>query len=393
MLDLNIIETPSSPQTGKTISEDSLSPSLLLSTIVLIFISFGLIMLYSTSLGNVITEEKSFLGFKVDLALLFFIKQGMWVGVGTFFAISIYVIGFKTISKYSTPILICAIAALIAALFSHEVNGARRWIRLPGMSIQPSEFAKLALIIYLAQFLAKKQRFIDSFFSMVPAFAWIGGVIMLIILGEDLGTTLLLLATVWIMFFVAGMRLSWLFMPVIVGVPAIGTFIYFFDPMRLARLLSFLNPESVSERTGYQLWHSLLALGSGGWTGLGFTKSRMKAMYLPEAHTDFILSIVGEELGVFSLIVIIIGYILIMAIGLWISSRTENKALMLLGVAATSLITFQAIINLGVVSGALPTKGMPAPFISYGGSNMFMSLCCIGLLLSIEKETRKSKNN
>jgi cell division protein FtsW len=390
MLNLNIIKSETSKEIVN--SEDSLSPSLMLASIVLIFISFGLIMLYSTSSGNTAAKETSLLGFKIGSDLLFFIKQGMWAGVGAVGAFSIYAVGFKTLAKYSNPLLILAIAGLTAALFFPEINGAKRWIRLPGMSIQPSEFAKIALIIYLAQFLAKKQRFIDSFFSMVPAFCWVGGVIFLIILGEDLGTTLLLSATVWIMFFVAGMRIWWLLAPVIIGVPPLAAYIYFFDPMRMARLLSFLDPESVNERTGYQLWHSLLALGSGGWTGLGFTKSRMKAMYLPEAHTDFILSIVGEELGVFSLILIVAGYACIMGIGLWISSRTKNKALMLLGVGATSLITLQAIINLGVVSGALPTKGMPAPFISYGGSNMFMSLCCVGLLLCIEKETKKERS-
>ena len=391
MLELNILQSPAEKSAGTGTPEDSLSPSLMLTVIVLLFISFGLIMLYSTSSGNISSKTVSFMGFTITSDMLFFFKQGLWVTMGTAAAISIYFIGIKRLSKYSIVLLSLSIVGLILALFFPEINGARRWIRLPGMSIQPSEFAKIALIIYLAQFLAKKQRFITSFSAMLPALCWVAVVVVLIMRGKDLGTTLLLLTTVWIMFYVAGMKLLWLLPPVLAGAPLGVVFIYFFDPMRLARLLSFLDPEKVNERTGYQLWHSLLALGSGGWDGLGFTKSRLKAKYLPEAHTDFILAIVGEELGIIFIVIIIILYGVIMGIGLWISSRASNKAHMLLGIGATSLITIQAIINLGVVSGALPTKGMPAPFISYGGSNMFMSLCCVGLLLSIEKATRAAK--
>ena len=370
MLKLNIIDSGSD---GEKSGESSLSPSLFLCTLVLAFILFGLAMLYSTSSG-------------IGAGTNFFFKQAVWSLIGAGAALFIYIVGFERLERYSIFFLILAIAGLIAALFFPEINGARRWIRLPGMSIQPSEFAKLAVIIYLAQFLAKKQRFIDSISSIFPALCWVGIIIVLIILGEDLGTTALLATTVWLMFFVAGMRLRWLLLPPAVLIPLVGTYIYFFDSMRLARLLSFLDPEKVNERTGYQLWNSLLALGSGGWMGLGFTKSRMKARYLPEAHTDFILSIVGEELGFLCMILIVTGYIFITAIGIWISIRAVNKARMLLGFGATSLIALQAIINLGVVSGALPTKGMPAPFISYGGSNMVMSLCCIGLLLCIERD-------
>ncbi len=392
-MQLNILTSPEGKQLKSDIEQTSLSLSLLLSVFVLIIISFGLIMLYSTSTGNISPNEKLIMGFKISSDMMFFIKQGLWATMGSAAAISIYFIGFNQLAKYSTLFLFIAIAALIAALFFRPINGAQRWIRLPFMSIQASEFAKVALVIYLAQFLAKNQRFINSFFSIIPALAWITILAALIMVGKDLGTTLLLLATVWIMFYVAGMRLLFLLPPVLLGIPLIATLIYFFDPMRLARLMSFLDPEAVYKKSGYQLWHSLMALGSGGWLGLGFTKSRMKAKYLPESHTDFIISIVGEELGVVFIIIIIIFYFIIMGLGLWISSRSKNRAHMLLGVGATSLITLQAIINLGVVAGALPTKGMPAPFISYGGSNMFMSLCCIGLLLCIEKETRIAKAN
>jgi cell division protein FtsW len=387
MLNLQIIKSKSK-EPGET-QDSSFSPSLFMVALILGFILFGLTMLYSTSSG-------------IGKGYSYFIKQSMWVGVGLIPATVIYFSGYRKLAEYSKLFLILAILALMSTLFFPEVNGARRWIKLPGMSIQPSEFAKLALILFLSQFLAKKQRFLNSFRSVLPGLIWVGIVLFFILFGikdnfkprlEDLGTTVLLAATVWFMFFAAGMRIKWLLLPPAVVIPLLSTYIYFFDRPRLNRLLSFLDPEAVNEESGYQLWNSLLALGSGGWTGMGFTESRMKAMYLPEAHTDFILSIVGEELGFLCMFFVLAGYAAITVFGIWISVRTENKSKMLLGLGATSLITLQAIINLGVVSGALPTKGMPAPFISYGGSNMVMAMCCIALLLCIDKERKMTSDN
>ena len=392
MQNLNVIN--SKEPSEKKIENSEYSPSLILVSFVLAFIMFGLIMLYSTSSGTVADKTASLFGLaKIPADFLLFVKQSMWALVGTCFAMIIYWAGYKRLADNSQLLMFFAICGLAAALCFPEVKGARRWIKLPGMSIQPSEFAKIAVIIYVSNFLAKRQRFIDSMKRLWPALVWISIVLGLIILGKNLGTTLLLTATIWLMCFAAGMKLRYLLLPPAVLLPLLSIYIYFFDPMRLGRIMSFLDPEKVKVHKGYQLWHSLLALGSGNWLGLGFTKSRMKARYLPEAHTDCILSIVGEELGFVAMMFIILGYIIIMFTGIWISTRTENKAHMLLGLGATSLLTLQAFINLGVVSGALPTKGMPAPFISYGGSNMVMSLCCVGLLLLIEKERKASISN
>ena len=350
----------------------SVSLILLLTVIAMIF--FGLSMLYSTSSG-------------IASGSRFFIKQSAWVIISTLVATVIYFIGYKNLSKISIVLLLIAVVGLVTALFFPEINGARRWIRFPGMSLQPSELAKIALILYLADYLPRRQRFIDTFEGIIPAFVWTAVILLLIILGEDLGTTLLLLFTVIVIFFIAGMRLRWIMVP-IAFLPMLLMLIKAFDPMRWGRLTSFLDPEAVHKAKGYQLWNSLMALGSGSWTGLGFTKSRMKAMYLPEAHTDFILSITGEELGFIAILLVITGYIIIMVSGIWISMRSKDKPGMLLGAGLTALIASQAIINLGVVSGAFPTKGMPAPFISYGGSNMLACLCCVGLLLSIDRESK-----
>lgn len=157
--------------------------------------------------------------------------------------------------------------------------------------------------------------------------------------------------------------------------------------MRWARLTSFLDPFKDAQGDGYQLANSFLAFGSGNWFGIGFSQSRLKARYLPEAHTDFILSITGEELGFITMIAIIIVYMTFIILGVKISAAARSRHAMLLGLALTSIIGMQAVINIGVVCGAFPTKGMPAPFISYGGSNMLMCLTAVGLLVSIAMET------
>ena len=160
-------------------------------------------------------------------------------------------------------------------------------------------------------------------------------------------------------------------------------YIVWFDPVRLARITSFLRPEDVQREEGYQLWNSLLALGSGGWFGIGFMESRLKARYLPEAHTDFILAIVGEELGLVAMAGVVLLYLAFTWFGLRIATRATSRLGMLLGFGLTLGISLQAWINLLVVTGTAPTKGMPAPFISYGGSNMMASLIAVGLLVSI----------
>jgi cell division protein FtsW len=175
-------------------------------------------------------------------------------------------------------------------------------------------------------------------------------------------------------------------LPVITALPALVWYLYRHDPERWSRLTSFLTPELLQKTDAYQLWNSLLALGSGGWFGIGFMESRLKAKYLPEAHTDFILSIVGEELGLLAMLLVIAAYMLFMFFALKISLNAKRRQAMLLGVGVTMLIVLQAFVNIGVISGALPTKGMPAPLISYGGSNLLMCWIGIGLLAGIALE-------
>lgn len=359
----------------------SINYAVALIAVVLITYLFGCTMLYSTS--------------SMSDGASFFSKQLQWGVVGSGGAAFIWLVGYKRISKLSMlGICITILLLLYARCYSEPIKGAYRWIRVPGVgSIQPSEFAKLAAVLFSAKFCSENIRFLNKFKTLAVGNLPIIFILGAVFLGKDLGSTCLIALVVLTIHFAAGVGLKWVLAPIVIGVPALYVLIVQFWPWRLARLVTFLDPEKYKMGDGYQLWGSLLALGSGGWTGLGFTESRMKAEYIPDDHTDFILAIVGEELGFVFILVVIIAYFAIMFLGVQISIRARSKHGMLLGIGVTCLVVFQSLINVGVVGGALPTKGMPAAFISYGGSNLILCLCCIGILLSIAHDSANPNYN
>ena len=324
---------------------------------------FGLIMLYSTSF---VTQGSSY-----------FRKQLMWMFIGLVAGAGTIMLGSKRLSDWSPLMVILLDILLVWALFCKPINGARRWIQVAGMTLQPSELGKVVITLFMARFLASHTRALESepFRKvMIPSGIWVGPVILLVLLGEDLGTTVLLGSLYLLMLFVAGMRLRYI-LPFAVILPTAAFFIIkAFDPMRWNRLTVFLDAEAYKMTSGYQLWNSMLALGSGGWTGVGFTESRLKLMYLPENHTDFILSIVGEELGFITLLTVIIAYLILVYVGLRISVKARTRQGMLIAFGMSIFIGMQALINIGVIRAAFPTKGMPAPMISYGGSKLLACL-------------------
>ncbi len=354
---------------------------LLLSTSLIIGI--GLVMLYSTS-SNLAGSS-------------FFVKQCIWVTLGCVGILAVNFLGYKTLAKYSLIIILGCCVFLILARLSAPIKGAHRWIKTPLGNIQPSEYAKIALCLFVGNYCARHLRYLNYWFSkkgfsrffigwhkhgILPISAVSGILIVLVLAGKDFGTTALLIAVFLITLFVAGLKSRY----ILLGVPlaTLGAlYVYFFDPERLSRATSFLTPELFQKGDGYQLWSSILALGSGGFTGLGFTDGRMKLRYLPEAHTDFILAITGEELGFIFIAIIIMLYIAFLWCGLNISLNAKDKRGVFIGVAICATISIQACINIAVVSGSMPTKGMPAPFISYGGSNMITCLLGVGLLVNI----------
>jgi cell division protein FtsW len=344
--------------------------------ITTILIAFGLTMLYSASYGIA--------------GLKYFRNQLIWITLGTAGGVGVFLAGYKNVAAKSMWWMLISFILLMAACFFFKpVNGASRWIRLGSFSIQPSEFAKIAVAVFVAKYCADNARtfsLIRHRRGLLPLCAGAGIVILGILMGRDLGTTILVGTMTFFTMLAAGLFFRYLIIPVILG-GVIAVYIKLFDPMRLARVVSFMNPEVVQKGKGYQLWNSLLALGSGNWFGVGFMTSRLKAKYLPEAHTDFILAIVGEELGFVAMAAVILLYTLYGYYALRIAFRSSSRLGMLLGFALTLGVTVQAAINLAVVSGSAPTKGMPAPFISYGGSNMIACLLATGLLVSIAFDT------
>lgn len=364
-------------------SEKSIMYASWMLIVVTFILLFGLTMLYSTS------YDPAYYGVE------FFKKQLQWTVIGLIVGISVFVIGHKKLLGLSIFFMLLAIVLLCVADFCFPaVKGAHRWIKLRGIigisaNIQPSELAKIAFALFMSKYCAANMRYINEIFRPKSLYflGMSGVMIALVLAGNDLGTTLLLVSVMAIVLFVTGLRLRWLVPPAVLFLTLIFWVIKYFDPERLSRLTSFVDPESCRAESGYQLWNSLLAFGSGGWFGIGFGESRLKAKYLPEAHTDFILSIVGEELGLIALSLVILAYLAFAWFALKISLNSRTRQGTLLGLALTSIIILQAIINIGVVCGAFPTKGMPAPFISYGGSNLVMVLTAVGLLMSIAAET------
>lgn len=347
---------------------------LVLSTALLTF--FGLTMIYSASYGSE--------------AMRYFKSQIFWIFVGLAGGTCAYYIGYKKLVQWSPFMVIGVLILLTVAFFSKPVNGAHRWIfiRLPGlsMSIQPSEFAKLVMALFVSGYCSQNFRTLPYFFNrngLWKIFAISGIVLLAIVVGRDLGTTILVAAMIGLILFAGGMPIRYIIIPIILLILG-GIYIYYFDAMRLSRVVTFLDPQKYQKDGGYQLWMSLMALGSGSWTGMGFLGSRFKAKYLPEQHTDFILSVVGEEMGFLTLLFLVIGgYVIFVFSALKISLNAKNKNGMLLGFGIASFIAYQAIINISVIAGLAPTKGMPAPFISYGGSNMVVCMTSVGVLLSI----------
>ena len=348
-----------------------------LATSILVFcvgalIALGMVMLFSARVSQ-------------DGAHLLFM-QLVWCGLGFVGFCVAMSVDYRHLKKISLPLLIFAAMLLLAVLvIGIRVNGAKRWLGYGSFRIQPSELAKLAVIIFLAHYADRFSRQMKDFVRgvVIPG-AVVGAILLLIFFEPDVGTTMLVALVSSIMLLIAGLRWRYFLPPVVAGALAVGAFIYH-DPMRSERIYSWLHLEETKNAKGHQAYQAMLALGSGGVTGLGLGNGRQKLGYVPEHHTDFILSVIGEELGLIATVAVMIGFIAIVACGVFISMRAPDTFGMVLGCGITFMIGVQAFINIGVVTGALPNKGMPLPFISYGGSNLLVMLCCVGLLLNVAR--------
>jgi cell division protein FtsW len=263
------------------------------------------------------------------------------------------------------------------------VGGARRWLRAPGISLQPAEVAKVAWVVYLAYSLAKKQEKVKTFsVGFLPHLGIAGLLVLLCMLEPDFGSAVTLLFLLFAMLFAAGAKLSYLVGSVLLAIPFAYTAIAT-SPYRMRRITAFLDPWANRQGSGYQVAESLMSIGSGGLTGLGLGDGRQKLFFLPEAHTDFIFAIIGEELGLLGVAAVILLYGLILWRGVRAALRASEPFGTYLGLGLTSLIAFQAVVNMSVAMGMLPTKGLTLPFISYGGSSLVVLMGAAGVLLSI----------
>jgi cell division protein FtsW len=284
---------------------------------------------------------------------------------------------------WSLTAVVCMLLVLV--LFSAPVNGARRWFNVGGLGIQPSEFAKIAAILFTALTLERRMHRIDELsYSLLPIAIVIGAMSGLILLEPDLGTAASLLMVVGTMVFAAGLNYRYLIGTAIAATPVLYLLIAS-SPYRLRRLLAFLNPEADPLGDGFQVMQSLIAVGTGGVFGRGLMGGVQKLFFLPEPHTDFIYAVIGEELGLLGATTVLLCFGIIAWRGVRIAMRTQDAFGSFIALGVTAMIAVQALLNISVVLGLLPTKGIPLPLVSSGGSSLLISLLGIGVLLNISQ--------
>lgn len=288
--------------------------------------------------------------------------------------------------RMTYPILAVAFLLLVAVYLpgvGHPVGGARRWLRVFGLSFQPSEFARLALIIYLAYSISKKQEKIKIFtIGFLPHVIVFGGLSALVVMQPDFGMAAMLTLVAWTMLFVAGVRLTNLF-TALAGALPIVYYLLIHAGYRVRRLEGFLDPWKHQSDAGYQIVHSLMAFGSGGIMGTGIGKGYQKLFYLPEPHTDFVFSVLAEELGLVGVCLVIGLYVMILWRGIVVATKIRDLFAIYLVVGLISALGLQVCVNIGVAMGLLPTKGLTLPFVSYGGTSLLINAAAIGILMNI----------
>ncbi len=318
---------------------------------------------------------------------LFYIKrQIMWVGLGLAALVVFSKIPYRLYRKFAMPIFIVAVAGLVATLvFGSVRGGARRWIEVGPLTIQASEFAKIATVILLAAVLARKDRLLRQLpHFLLPVIAILGVVSTLLLLQPDFGTMLLIGASAFAMFIASAAPLG--FIVGLGGISAIfAVFGAFAIDYRRARITGFLDPFADPLGTGHQAVQSLVALGSGGWFGVGLGASRARWSFLPNAHTDFIFAIIGEETGFAGASLVIVLFAFFAAVGVRIALTAPDMFGRLVAVGIVSWLTFQALVNVGGVVAVLPITGVPLPFVSSGGNAMIVSLAAVGVLVNISQ--------
>jgi len=356
----------------------SVDRSLFTVTLLLIFV--GLVMVFSAS--AVMAKERYGSGY------FFLFRQLGWASGGLLLMTVAMKLDYR---RYKHPAVVFSLLGLttlmlISVFFLDRAHHTHRWIHWGPFSFQPSEMAKPAIILFLAFFLESRTKSMDQWRSTIlPAVLPTAVFIGLIVFQPDLGTAIACAAITGCVLFVAGLELRYLGYALLVSLPPLY-FLIFHVAYRRARIFAFLDPYSDPQGRGFHIIQSLIAVSTGGITGVGLMEGKQKLFYLPEPHTDFIFAVTAEELGLVGSLVIIFLFAIFLWRGIRTALRTQDTFGRLLAVGITSMIVVQAFINISVVLGLMPTKGIPLPFVSYGGSSLFFALACVGVLLNISKQ-------
>ncbi len=313
-------------------------------------------------------------------------RQAFWLALGCIAIGVVSRVPYELWKQFSIPLLLLSVLLLILVFvpgIGHGTKGSHRWIRFAGLGFQPSELAKFSTLVFLAWWLSRHRRYVETFKTgMLVPMCCLGVVLLLIFIEPDFGTTMLVAAVGMIVMFLGGVRISYLTVAGLLGSVGLAIAILH-SPERLRRILAFLNPEKYARTEGHQLLNALYAYVEGGSIGAGLGQGLQKKFYLPEAHTDFIFAIIGEELGFPGTFAILLLYFGLFLCGLLIAVNARDSFGRLLALGITFMIVLQALINIGVVTGSLPTKGLALPFVSFGGSSLVMSAVMIGVLINI----------
>ncbi len=361
-------------------TEDSpgIRPQDMILAVVIMLLALGVVMVYSAAGGCAVSLRSA------DRVL---IMKSARVLVGLVGLLVLSQVDYHILAAWSLPFLGLNVIFLAAVYFFPPINGSHRWIPVAaGVRFQPSEMAKLALLLYLARYLSEQGDDIRKFRRgfMYPTFT-IGVVCLLIFFERDLGTSALIGAVAYLVMLVAGARMMYVGGLACLAMPLVFAAVRH-SRYQWLRLVTFLNPWAHADTTGYQCVQSLVALGSGGWTGVGLGAGRHKLFFVPEIRTDSVFCVIGEELGFVGAALVIVAFLLLLREGVRVALRAPDKLGALLAFGVSITIALQAVINIAVVTVSAPTKGIPLPLVSAGGSSLLFALCSIGVLLNIAKQ-------
>jgi len=350
-------------------------------TVTLLLVFVGLVMVFSAS--AVMAKER------YGSAYTFLFRQLAWAGAGLLVMIATMKIDYR---RYKNPAVVFSLLGietlmLISVFLLDRAHNTHRWIHWGAFSFQPSELAKPALILFLAYFLGNRNRDLSDWRNtLLPAIAPTLLFFLLIVFQPDLGTAIACAAITACILYVAGLDLRYLGYALMASILPLY-FLIFHVSYRRDRILAFLDPYSDPQGRGFHIIQSLIAVSTGGITGLGLMEGKQKLFYLPEPHTDFIFAVTAEELGLVGALAVVILFAVFLWRGVRTALHTEDTFARYLVVGITSMVVVQAFINISVVLGMMPTKGIPLPLVSYGGSSLFVTLACVGVLLNITKQT------